>query len=278
MSLEKRGTGVPGGALCPLLLEVRRLSKHYLRGRWPSPRIAVKALENIHLSLRPSSTLALVGKSGSGKSTLARCLALLEQPDSGELRFEGIDVLSLNKNELKAIRTRIQLIFQQPATAMNPLLSALEVVAEPLIIQRIPKRKSFERALAALEEVGVDRASVHRKSLDFSGGQRQRIAIARALILQPKLLILDEPFSGLDLNTQAQIIDLLARLRSSLSMTLLLISHDLSVAAHLADTIAVIESGRVVESGPVAGLLSHPWREETRALVKSIPELLLRSR
>jgi len=275
MSLEKHGVTVPAPELCPPLLELRRLSKCYLRGGWPSARVVVKALDNIHLTLRDSSVLAIVGKSGSGKSTLARCLVFLERPNSGELRFEGIDVLSLNKNGLKAIRTKIQLVFQQPATAMNPLLSALDIVAEPLLIQHISKRESCERALAALEEVDIDRASVGRKPLDFSGGQRQRIAIARALILQPKLLVLDEPFSGLDLITQTQIVDLLARLRTSLAMTFLLISHDLCMAAHLADTIAVIESGRIVESGTVASLLSHPWRKETRELVDSIPELLL---
>ncbi len=258
----------------PPLLEARRLSKHYLRGRWPSARVRVNALEDVRLTLWPRSTLALVGKSGSGKSTLSRCLALLEAPDSGEILFQGRNVLALRKTELPAIRRDIQLVFQQSATAMNPLFQALEIVAEPLRIEHSTSRKeSCERALAMLEQVGIPARSARRLSLEFSGGQRQRIAIARALILKPKLVILDEALSGLDVCTQAQIANMLLELQASLSLSYLFISHDLRMAAYLADTMAVIEHGRIVETGSAAGLFSHAQRNETRELIDSIPEV-----
>ncbi len=256
------------------LLEARNLSKQYVRGRWPSARMPVIALEDVGLTLWPGSTLALVGKSGAGKSTLARCLTLLEAPDSGEIRFQGRDVLALGKNERGAIRREIQLVFQQSATAMNPLFQAVEIVAEPLRIERATsKKESCERALALLEQVGILARSARRLPLEFSGGQRQRIAIARALILKPKLLILDEALAGLDVCTQAQIANLLLQLQASLSLSYLFISHDLRMAAYLADTMAVIEHGRIVETGSVAGLFSGAEQKETRELINAIPQM-----
>ncbi|MDQ2843244.1 MAG: dipeptide/oligopeptide/nickel ABC transporter ATP-binding protein [Acidobacteriota bacterium] len=237
-------------------------------------RAGVLALDNVHLTLWARSTLALVGKSGSGKSTLARCLALIEEPDSGEYRFRGRDVLTLPKGDLKPIRRDVQLIFQQAATAMNPLLTALDIVAEPLRIQRTTsKKESCERAVAMLEQVGISARSAHRLPLEFSGGQRQRIAIARALITKPKLLILDEGFSGLDVCTQAQIAKMLLQLQTSLSLSYLFISHDLRMAAYLTDMMAVMEKGRIVETGSVADLFSCSRQDATRELVDSIPEL-----
>ncbi len=258
----------------PALLEARHLSKHYLRGRWPSARVRVTALEDADLTLWPGSTLALVGKSGAGKSTLGRCVALLEASDSGEIRFRGRDVLALRKNERAAMRRDIQFVFQQSATAMNPRFQAMEVVAEPLRIEGSrSKKESREWALALLEQVGIAAGSARRTSLEFSGGQRQRIAIARALILKPKLLVLDEAFSGLDVCTQMQIANLLLELQASLSLSYLFISHDLRMAAYLAGTMAVIDRGRIVETGSTSDLLSRTQRNETRELIAAIPEL-----
>jgi peptide/nickel transport system ATP-binding protein len=268
MAVETEPCGIQ-----PTLLEARNVSKCYKRGRWPSARTQVIALKDVHVALRARSTLALVGKSGAGKSTLARCLALLEAPDSGEIRFQGGDVSALRNSELAATRRNIQLVFQQSATAMNPRFPASEIVAEPLRIEgSTSKSESCERALALLDRVGIPARSAHRSPLEFSGGQRQRIAIARALILQPKVLILDEALSGLDVCTQAQIANVLLQLQASLSFSYLFISHDLRMAACMADTIAVIEQGWIVETGSVAALFSRPQQNATRELIDAIPK------
>jgi ABC-type glutathione transport system ATPase component len=234
----------------------------------------VTALEDASLTLWPGSTLALVGKSGAGKSTLGRCVALLEATDSGEIRFQGRNVRTLGRNELAAIRRNVQFVFQQSATAMNPRFQALEIVAEPLRIEAsTSKNELLKRALTSLEQVGIAAQWAHRPPLEFSGGQRQRIAIARALIVKPKLLVLDEPFSGLDVCTQMQIADMLVELQASQSISYLFISHDLRMAAYLADTIAVIEHGGIVETGNAAVLFSSTERKETRELIDAIPKM-----
>jgi peptide/nickel transport system ATP-binding protein len=267
------GTERSGAPRVPLL-EVRHLRKHYRRGRWPSTGVQMIALEDASLTLWSGSRLALVGKSGAGKSTFGRCVALLETADSGEIRFEGRDVRASEKNELATMRRDIQFVFQQSATAMNPRFEAWEVVAEPLRVNHsISKKESSERALAALEQVGIAAGSAHRSALEFSGGQRQRIAIARALILKPKLLVLDEAFSGLDVCTQMQIADMLFELQAHRSLSYLFITHDLRMAAHLADTIAVMEHGKIVETGSATGLFSHTQRNVTRELIAAIPEV-----
>ena len=234
----------------------------------------VSAVENVDLQIRSGSTLALVGKSGSGKSTLARCLALLERADSGEVWFCGTNLLTLRQSQLKPIRRDIQIIFQHSATALNPRFTAAEIVSEPLRIQGITeKQKCRERAVAMLEKVGIPVRSMHRSSLEFSGGQRQRIAIARALILQPKLIILDEALSGLDLPLQAQIAGMLLTLQASLALSYLFISHDLQTAARLAGTLAVMERGRIVETGNTSELLARPLHPATRELIASVPRM-----
>lgn len=217
--------------------------------------------------------MALVGKSGSGKSTLARCLAGLEAPDSGEIWFQGTNFLSLRPSEFKLARREVQLVFQHSAAAMNPAFSALDAVAEPLRIGGVPRKISHQQALATMEQLGIPAGSANRSPLAFSGGQRQRLVLARALLLNPKLLILDEALAGLDIPTQLQIADLLLDLQRSRALSYVFISHDLRMAAHLADTIAVLDQGKIVEMGSAKEVCMNPRCEQTRELIAAIPEL-----
>jgi ABC-type glutathione transport system ATPase component len=213
-------------------------------------------------------TLALVGESGSGKSTLALCLACLEHLTSGSIWFGGRDIAALDEPHLRTVRPQIQLVFQDPASSLNPRLTAAEIVSEPLLIQRrSAKQGRCERARALLECVGIPREQAGQRPDEFSGGQRQRLAIARALALEPKLLILDEALSALDCSVQAQIANLLLDLQSSLGLTYLFITHDFPMAAHLADEIAVMDRGKIVEMGAAEQIVRAPKHDVTRRLV-----------
>ena len=253
-------------------MRARNLSKRYVQRRWLSRKsFLITALDDVSFTLTRGSTLAVIGESGSGKSTLARCLARLEQPDSGEIWFEGNNLLTMNSREMFSVRRRMQLIFQDSALALNPRFSAREIVEEPLRIQFAAKPKERrERALAVMELVALRRSLAARSPRDLSGGQRQRLAIARALALEPSFLILDEALSGLDVSTQAQIANLLLELQASLSLTYLLISHDLGLAGNLADEIAVMHQGRIVEQCATADLFSSPQHPQTRMLLASV--------
>ncbi|MGI8962066.1 MAG: ATP-binding cassette domain-containing protein [Bryobacteraceae bacterium] len=257
----------------PPLLRVRHLSKRYAQGKWFSRnKFPVIALDDISLTVRSRSTLALVGESGSGKSTLARCIARLAEPDAGEIWLDGEGLLTLSSTDLLASHRHIQLIFQSSTMAMNPRFSAVEIVSEPLRIQeRSGRNERRKQALAMLEQVGIPPEWADRSPLEFSGGQRQRLVIARALVLKPALLILDEALSGLDLSIQAQIANLLIELQASFSLTYLYISHDLRLAGYLADEIAVMQRGKIVESDNVVEVFSNPKHSHTRALIASIP-------
>jgi ABC-type glutathione transport system ATPase component len=251
------------------LLRVRRLSKRYMLASWLSRRRhSVEAVRDVDLEIAAGTTLAVVGESGSGKSTLARCIARLEQPDSGEIWFEQHEITRLNESQMRPFRSQIQLIFQHSAGALNPRFTAADLIEEPLLLQqRGGAGARHGRVAIALEEVGLDRGCASRRALEFSGGQRQRLAIARALVLEPRLLILDEPFTGLDLSIQAQVLDLLISLQQKRQLTYLLISHDLEVVAQIADEIAVMYRGQIVERAPAARLLRSPQHEYTQALV-----------
>jgi ABC-type glutathione transport system ATPase component len=259
---------IPSGPIEPLL-RVRGLSKEYVQHRWLSKRsFVVRAFENIEFTLRRGSTLALVGESGSGKSTLARCVARLEQPTSGEIWLEGKNLLTLSRTEMFRVRTRVQMIFQDAAAAMNPRLSALEIVAEPFRVQqRFSKNDRRVRAIELMELVGLPGEWQDKLPLELSGGQRQRLTIARALALAPALLILDEALTGLDLSIQAQIVNLLLNLQESLALSYLFISHDLAIVSHFADEVAVIHQGKIVEQSASAELFSHPRDTYTRSLI-----------
>jgi ABC-type glutathione transport system ATPase component len=229
------------------------------------------ALENVDLEVAPASLTALVGASGSGKSTLAGCMALLEKPDQGEIWFEEQEVSRLSEKALACLRPRIQMVHQDSAGALNPRFTAGQIIAEPLEIQRRESgRRLRARACELMEEVGLPASWADRRPLEFSGGQRQRLAIARAVALKPAFLILDESLSGLDLSTQAQILNLLLDLQKAHSLTYLLVSHDLSLVGQVADFVAVMHQGRVVETGTRQRVFSNPQHAHTRELMGSV--------
>lgn len=234
----------------------------------------MRAFEGVDLSIPRGATLAMVGESGAGKSSLARCVAMLEAPDSGEILFEGANISKLRGRELFSLRRKIQLIFQDPSTSLNGRFTAAEIVAEPLEIQRLltkPQRRS--RALDLMRQVGLPTEWAGKSPFEFSGGQRQRLAIARALTLEPKLLILDEALSSLDLANQEMILQTLADLQSRLGLTYLHISHDLRLVSQFADEVAVMLEGKIVEQSRAADLFARPKNSYTQQLVHAMPTL-----
>lgn len=250
------------------LLTVEKLAKHYERTTVLGAKKEVLALQEVSFSIERGSTLALVGESGSGKSTLAFCIACLERPTSGRIVFDGNEIAAFDEKQLRQVRPQIQLVFQDPARSLNPRFSALEIASEPMLVQgRLDKQERETRARALLAQVGIPQEKASQRADEFSGGQRQRLAIARALSLEPKLLVLDEALSALDCSVQAQIANLLLELQAALGLTYLFITHDLGMAAHLADEIAVMEQGRVVEMGAADKLLRAPAQEVTRRLI-----------
>src|SRR5437879_2252775 len=256
------------------LIKVENLVRCYRSAGGLGSEALVSALNGASLSIDSGTTLALVGDSGSGKSTLALCLACLERPTSGRIWLEGRNVAARDEKELRTVRPQIQLIFQDPARSINPRFTALEILTEPLIVQRKwGQHEVRERAAQSLERVGLHRELSTRRAREFSGGQRRRLAIARALMLEPKLLILDEALSALDCSVQAQIANLLVDLQSSRGMTYLFITHDMAMAAHLADEIAVMSKGRIVEHGAPNKILNQPQSGITRELLAAVPRL-----
>jgi ABC-type glutathione transport system ATPase component len=257
------------------LVKVESLVKRYKASTAGVHQESAAAVDGVSLSIFAGKTLALVGESGSGKSTLAFCIVSMERPTSGRIWIDGIEITALGERELRASRPKVQLIFQDPAAAMNPRWTALQIVAEPLVIQnQIARSEQFDRAESLLERVGISASTGSRRLAEFSGGQRQRLAIARALALNPKLLILDEAFSALDCSVQAQMVNLLGELQDSTGVTCLFITHDLAMAALIADQIAVMDRGRIVESGDANEIVLHPVQEYTRALLAASPRMI----
>lgn len=257
------------------LVCIRGLSKQYVQRRpLTSAKCTIQAVENLDLTIHRGATLALVGESGAGKSTVVRCLSLIEIPTAGEIWFDGVNVLALPRKTLFPLRRQIQIIFQDPTSALNPRMTAAEIIAEPLVIQHEgAKSQRRHRALELMEQVGLPAKSENKLPLEFSGGQRQRLAIARALALQPKLLILDEALSGLDLANQEMILRLLADLQAMHSLTYVHVSHDLRMVSGLADEVAVMHEGRVVEQKSTPDLFAHPEHPYTQDLLNAIPSL-----
>ena len=257
------------------------LSKRYKQGGlFSRKKFVIEALRTVNFEVANGSVTAVVGESGSGKSTLANCLSMLETPDSGEIWFEGSELSHLSSRRLRRLRSRIQMVFQDSSEALNPRFSAAELIAEPLVIQHkeLDRKARSYRACQLMEEVGLPAAWADRHPLEFSSGQRQRLAIARALAVRPTFLILDESTSGLDLSTQAQIIDLLLELQAKHSLTYLLISHDLTLVAQIADSVAVMHEGRIVEHSSCAQIFSSPRHPHTRQLLASTRWLHFESR
>jgi oligopeptide/dipeptide ABC transporter ATP-binding protein len=256
------------------LVSVRDLVKHFPERGGPGRRGGVvHAVDGVSFDLAAAETLALVGESGSGKTTLGRTLLRLSEPTAGQILFEGQDLARLARRPLRDLRRHMQMIFQDPASSLNPRMRVEEIVAEPLEIHRIGANRAERRARvsALLERVGLTRDALDRHPHEFSGGQRQRIGIARALASQPKLIVADEPISALDVSIQAQIVNLLADLQAEHALAFLFISHDLKVVRHLAHRVAVMYLGQIVEMAPVSALYHAPAHPYTRALLSAIP-------
>lgn len=237
-----------------------------------SPARRLVAVDGVSLELRPKGTLGIVGESGSGKSTLAKCIVRLEEPDRGAIRFRGTDLVQVGRAELKEARRRVQLIYQDPYSSLNPRMKVGQAIIEPALVHGLIDRSQAPVRLAELlEQVGLGPEVENRRPRALSGGQRQRVAIARALATEPDVLIADEAVSALDVSVQAQILNLLADLRESLGLSMVFISHQLSVVAHIADSVAVMYLGRVVEYGPIAEVFARPAHPYTVGLLAAQP-------
>ena len=233
----------------------------------------IHAVNGVSLEIAPGETLGIVGESGCGKSTLGRLVLRLIEADSGEIRFEGEDLRRLSPAALRAVRRKMQIVFQDPYASLDPRQSVGDILAEPLVIHGIGNRKSRRaRVEELLRLVGLPDDAAGRYPHEFSGGQRQRIGIARAIALEPKLIVADEPVSALDVSIQSQILNLLVDLKRALGLSYLFISHDLSVIEHVSDRVAVMYLGRIVETGRADDLYANPAHPYTQALISAIPE------
>jgi ABC-type microcin C transport system duplicated ATPase subunit YejF len=271
-------------------MPARLLEARNLRKTFPAPRSArapgaarpngrdrsgVAAVDGVSLELAAGETLAIVGESGSGKTTLARMLLRLIEPDSGEMLFDGHDFLAARGAQLRALRREMQMVFQDPFASLDPRMRVGAIVGEPLEIHepRLSRAGRRGRVVEVLRAVGLGEDALLRYPHEFSGGQRQRIGIARALVLRPRLVVADEPVSALDVSVGAQILELLRNLQSDFALTYLLISHSLPVVAQLATRIAVMQGGRIVETGAAEQILSTPAHPYTQSLIAAIPAL-----
>jgi oligopeptide transport system ATP-binding protein len=258
------------------LLELRHLVKHFSRGGGlfaPAPTV-VRAVDDVSFVIDEGDMFGLVGESGSGKSTTGRCILRLIEPDSGEVVFRGENVLQYSKNRMRLARRDMQIVFQDPYSSLNPRMRAGDIVEEPLIVHRLGKpSERRDKVRALFELVGLDTTHLGRYPSEFSGGQRQRIGIARALALNPALVVADEPVSALDVSIQAQVIQLLLELRARLKLTYLFIAHDLRLVEHVCNRVAVMYLGRIVEMGDTQALFSNPTHPYTRALMSAVPRL-----
>ena len=257
------------------LLQVEHLVKHYpVRGGLLSKRSgAVRAVDGVSFEVARGETLGLVGESGCGKTTVARLVLRLEAPTAGRVSFDGEDLLALSSKALRAKRRELQIVFQDPMSSLNPRMTAGEILAEPLFVHRVATGAALDaRVDALLEQVGIPASWRQRYPHEFSGGQRQRIGIARALAVEPAFIVCDEPVSALDVSVQAQVLNLLADLQRDRGLSYLFIAHDLAVVRQIAQRVAVMYLGHIVEAGPTEDLLSAPRHPYTVALLSAVPE------
>ena len=257
------------------LYEISNLSKRFTVGTRFSRqgKRVVQAVDSVSLSIMPGETLGLVGESGCGKSTLGRCLSRLYDISAGKLVFDGTDISALTTRQMRPIRRKMQMVFQDPYAALNPRRRVQDLIAEPLHIHlKLSKAEVRDRVANLLEQVGLLPDHANRYPHEFSGGQRQRIGIARAIALEPKLVILDEPVSALDVSVQAQIVNLLADLQDRLKLTYVFVAHDLSVVRQVSSRIAVMYLGSIVEIGNADDIFAHPAHPYTQALISAVPK------
>jgi peptide/nickel transport system ATP-binding protein/oligopeptide transport system ATP-binding protein len=259
------------------LVDVRDLVKHYPGERGllglGRARPPVRAVDGVSFAIAPGQTLGLVGESGSGKSTVGRTILRLQEPTAGRVLFDGADVFALDAARLRALRRRMQIVFQDPYSSLNPRMTVAQTLREPLHIHRLAAPADADnRVRALLDEVGLDAAFAGRYPHELSGGQRQRVGIARALSVEPQFIVCDEPVSALDVSVQAQVLNLLADLQRKRRLTYLFIAHDLAVVRHIADHVAVMYLGHIVERAPASVIYTAPRHPYTRALLSAVPE------
>ena len=259
-----------------VLIEVRDLKKYYYRERlFSSEEKPVRAVDGVSFSIRKGETLGLVGESGCGKTTTGKAVLRLIEPTSGQILFKNQDILSLNREAVRKLRPHMQFIFQDPYESLNPRMRVGEIVGEGLEVHNIARgREKMERVSGLLRKVGLHPQDAQRYPHEFSGGQRQRIGIARAISLDPELIVADEPVSALDVSIQAQILNLLMDLRDQLNLTYLFISHDLRIVKHISDRIAVMYMGKIVEMAKGEELFHRPLHPYTRLLLAAIPKMI----
>ena len=262
-------------SMAQALVQVRDLAKHYAA----AGKRVVHAVDGVSLAVARGETLGLVGESGCGKSTLARLICCLERPTNGEVLFKGIETQAISSRELRALRPRMQLIFQDPFSSLNPHKTVVQIIALPLHIGRYGSKAAIQaRVCELLDMVGLDPSQATRFPHQFSGGQRQRIAVARALACAPELIVADEPVASLDVSIQAQILQVMRRLQQRFRLTSIFISHDVSVVSHVSQRIAVMYLGKIVEIGPTESVIARPLHPYPRALLAAVPRLDRRSR
>lgn len=256
------------------LLELKMVEKHFTKRSFLEKTRTIRAVDGVSLTLHKGETLGIVGESGCGKSTLASLMLRLEKPTSGQILLDGIDIAQLSEDQLRPLRSRIQIVFQDPYSSLNPRFTVRQILAEPMrVMGRWKPHEIDEKVVRLLELVGLSQEQLQRYPHEFSGGQRQRLSIARALTTDPEILILDEPTSALDVSVQAQVLNLLQQLQSDLGLSYIFISHNLSVVKYVSDRVAVMYLGKIVELGTAADIMLLPLHPYTKELIGAVPAI-----